>query len=92
MPYMDGDVPRFRATGEPGPGKLTLTVIRDELARIVKLRSADDPNLHYLDGLDLHADSDPALPDDLHPDAVTHRLIAARFASHAFGPDDPFAA
>jgi len=92
MPVMTDGVLRFRATGEPAPGKLTLTVIRDELARIVKLRSADDPNLHYLDGLSLHADSDPALPDDLHPDAATHRLIGARFAAQVFGTDGPFAA
>ncbi|WP_211771553.1 GDSL-type esterase/lipase family protein [Kutzneria sp. CA-103260] len=90
-PVMTDGVLRFRATGEPAPGKLTLTVIRDELARIVKLRSADDPNLHYLDGLDLHADSDPALPDDLHPDAATHRLIGARFAARVFGVGGPFA-
>ncbi|MFI9383207.1 GDSL-type esterase/lipase family protein [Kutzneria sp. NPDC052558] len=92
MPVLTDGVLRFQATGEPAPGKLTLTVIRDELARIVKLRSADDPNLHYLDGLALHADSDPELPDDLHPDAATHRLIAARFADHAFTPGGPFAA
>jgi len=91
MPVMTDGVLRFRATGEPAPGKLTLTVIRDELARIVKLRSADDPNLHYLDGLDLHAESDPALPDDLHPDAATHRLIGARFAERVFGAGGLFA-
>jgi len=91
MPVMTDGVLRFRATGEPAPGKLTLTVIRDELARIVELRSADDPNLHYLDGLDLHAESDPALPDDLHPDAATHRLIGARFAERVFGAGGLFA-
>ncbi|UMP05357.1 GDSL-type esterase/lipase family protein [Amycolatopsis sp. EV170708-02-1] len=81
---------RFRATGDPeetAAGKLTLTVIRDELARIVKERSADDPNLRYLDGLELYGEADHAehpLPDHLHPDAATHRLIGERFARLAF--------
>ncbi|HTI21409.1 MAG TPA: SGNH/GDSL hydrolase family protein, partial [Kutzneria sp.] len=87
MPYLDGDRLRFRATGEPAPGKLTLAVIREELSRIVKQRAADDPNLYYLDGQELYGEGDPALPDDLHPDAETHRLIGARFAELAFrGP------
>ncbi|MGY6653493.1 GDSL-type esterase/lipase family protein [Amycolatopsis sp. TRM77291] len=81
---------RFRATGDPAEtasGKLTLTVIRDELARIVKERSAADPNLRYLDGLELYGEADHAelpLPDALHPDAATHRLIGERFARLAF--------
>ncbi|MBO4255140.1 SGNH/GDSL hydrolase family protein, partial [Streptomyces griseorubiginosus] len=47
------DQVRFQAMGDPAEvagGKLTLHVIRDELARIVAQRSADDPHLHYLDG------------------------------------------
>ncbi|GAA3440474.1 GDSL-type esterase/lipase family protein [Kutzneria kofuensis] len=91
MPFRDGDTLRFQATGEPAPGKLTLTVIRDELSRIVKQRAADDPDLHYLDGLELYGEGDPALPDNLHPDAETHRLIGSRFAPLAFGPDGPLA-
>ncbi|MBT2468152.1 lipase [Streptomyces sp. ISL-66] len=88
---------RFVATGDPAEsaaGKLTLTVIRDELARIVSLRAATDPNLHYLDGLDLYGEADHAelpLPDGLHPDPATHRRIAERFARLAFGPAGPFA-
>ncbi len=83
--------PRFAATGDPAEtaaGKLTLTTIRGELARIVEERSATDPNLAYLDGLDLYGEADHAelpLPDDLHPDAATHRLIAERFAKLGFG-------
>ncbi|WP_181771327.1 GDSL-type esterase/lipase family protein [Amycolatopsis pittospori] len=82
---------RFTATGDPAEtaaGKLTLTKIRGELARIVKERSAGDPNLGYLDGLDLYGEQDNAelpLPDELHPDAATHRLIGERFARLAFG-------
>jgi GDSL-like lipase/acylhydrolase family protein/salicyl acyltransferaes SsfX3-like protein len=87
----------FVAAGDPAEraaGKLTLTVIRDELARIVAQRAAEDPNLYYLDGRDLYGESDSAelpLPDALHPDAATHRLIADRFAAKAFAADGPFA-
>ena len=89
---------RFRATGDPAEraaGKLTLGVIRDELARLVKQRAADDPNLHYLDGRDLYGEADFAelpLPDQLHPDAATHRRIGERFAGLAVGAGGPFAA
>ncbi|SCF65069.1 GDSL-type esterase/lipase family protein [Streptomyces sp. Ncost-T10-10d] len=89
---------RFVATGDPAQtaaGKLTLTVIRDELARIVQQRAATDPNLHYLHGLDLYGEADHAelpLPDDLHPDPATHQRIGERFAHHAFGEGGAFAA
>ena len=46
-------------------------------------RAADDPNLHYLDGRELYGEADFAelpLPDQLHPDAATHRRIGERFA------------
>ncbi|WP_257231840.1 GDSL-type esterase/lipase family protein [Streptomyces sp. Rer75] len=89
---------QFRAGGDPAEraaGKLTLTVIRDELARIVRQRAADDPQLHYLDGRDLYGEADFAelpLPDQLHPDAATHRRIGERFADAAFGSGGPFGA
>ncbi|MGY5124971.1 GDSL-type esterase/lipase family protein [Streptomyces nigrescens] len=88
---------QFKATGDPAEratGKLTLNVIRDELARLVKQRAAEDPNLHHLDGRDLYGEADFAelpLPDQLHPDAATHRHIGERFAALAFGPDGPLA-
>jgi hypothetical protein len=81
---------RFVATGDPAErasGKLTLNVIRDELARIVAQRAADDPNLHYLDGRELYGEADAAelpLPDNIHPDAATHRRMGERFAELAF--------
>ncbi|MFG1813956.1 SGNH/GDSL hydrolase family protein [Kribbella sp. NPDC049174] len=82
---------RFQATGDPSDiaaGKLTLTIIREELARIVAGR--DDPNLHYLDGRELYGAADNAefpLPDDLHPDGPSHQRMAERFAKLAFnGP------
>lgn len=77
---------RFRATGstaEAATGKLTLTAIRSELARIVRDRQSSDPHLHYLDGLELYGESDSSqhpLPDALHPDAMTHQIIGERFA------------
>ncbi|MFF8595048.1 GDSL-type esterase/lipase family protein [Streptomyces sp. NPDC015220] len=80
----------FRAAGDPADraaGKLTLTVIREELARIVQQRAAEDPNLHYLDGRALYGEADAAelpLPDRLHPDAATHRRMGKRFAELAF--------
>lgn len=77
---------RFRATGEPAPGKLTLRVVRDELARIVAARA--DPRLTYVDGLDLYGEADFAdlpLPDALHPDAAAHRRVGERFAKLVFG-------
>ncbi|MET7903001.1 GDSL-type esterase/lipase family protein [Streptomyces sp. NPDC005355] len=89
---------QFRAAGDPAEraaGKLTLNVIRDELSRIVKQRAADDPHLHYLDGRDLYGEADFAelpLPDQLHPDAATHRRIGERFAELAFRAGGPFAA
>lgn len=84
--FADGRV-EFRATGDPAEvaaGKLTLTVIRDELSRIVAQRVGDDRNLHYLDGRELYGENDFAelpLPDQLHPDAATHERIGRRFAA-----------
>jgi hypothetical protein len=88
---------RFIATGTPGDdsqGRLTLAVIRRELASLAERRSSD-PNLYYLDGTELFGESDAVsfpLPDDLHPGPEAHRLIGERFASFAFSPGGPFAA
>lgn len=79
---------RFRAAGDPAErtsGKLTLDVIRNELARIVEQRAGSDPNLYYMDGRDLYGQADHdtlPLPDQLHPDAATHRLMGERFAGN----------
>jgi len=87
---------RFRATGDPAEtsaGKLTLTVIRDVLARIVEQRAGEDANIHYLDGRELYGEKDLLelpLPDDLHPDAATHARIGQRFAELAFGENGAF--
>ena len=89
---------RFLATGDPAEvsaGKLTLKVMREELAAIVAQRAQTDPAIHHLDGLELYGEADHAahpLPDGLHPDAATHRLIGERFSAAAFGAGGPFAA
>lgn len=89
------DTVRFTATGTPGDtaqGRLTLRVIRDALAEVVAVRRGD-PHLHYLDGLALYGEADAEehpLPDALHPDSETHRLIGRRFADLAFGPTGVF--
>ncbi|PDP88184.1 lipase [Glycomyces fuscus] len=87
---------RFRATGDPAEraaGKLTLSLIREELERIVRGRAAEDPHLYHLDGRELYGEADNAelpLPDGLHPDTATHRRIGERFAERAFGEGGPF--
>jgi len=94
-PEFDGGKVTFRATGDPSdPTRLTLTVIRDELARILAARATEDPNLHHLDGRSLYGDPDFAelpLPDGLHPDSAGHRRIGERFADWAFDDGGPFA-
>ncbi|MGW2290187.1 GDSL-type esterase/lipase family protein [Streptomyces phaeochromogenes] len=96
-PELDGGTLRFKATGDPAEraaGRLTLNVIRDELARVVEQRAADDPNLHYLDGRDLYGEKDHAefpLPDAIHPDPAGHRRIGENFARLVFGEGGPFA-
>lgn len=76
----------FAATGDPAEtaaGKLTLRVIRRELAAIVEQRSAADPHIHYLDGLTLYGPDDFAdfpLADKLHPGPQAHQRIGERFA------------
>ncbi|GAA5148577.1 SGNH/GDSL hydrolase family protein [Nocardioides marinquilinus] len=76
----------FRATGDPAEvaaGRLTLRVVRDELARVVAERQTADPALAYLDGLELFGPDDVVrlpLPDELHLDAEAHQLVGRRFA------------
>lgn len=83
--FSDGTM-AFVATGDPAEvraGKLTLTVIRDELARIVDQRAAADPNLRYVHGPDLYGPDDFTefpLPDRLHPGPEAHLRMGQRFA------------
>ncbi|USX25088.1 GDSL-type esterase/lipase family protein [Oxalobacteraceae bacterium OTU3CINTB1] len=80
----------FRASGAEGDiaqGKLTLAVIREQLQAIVRQRAKMDVNIHYLDGTQLYGEMDNQqhpLPDALHPDTPTHRLIGERFADAVF--------
>ncbi|GIH67624.1 GDSL-type esterase/lipase family protein [Microbispora siamensis] len=96
-PDFDSGTVRFKATGDPAEraaGRLTLNVIRGELARIVGQRAVDDPNLHYLDGRELYGEADYAelpLPDAVHPDPAGHRRIGENFARLVFGAGGPFA-
>ena len=88
---------RFRATGDPAEvaaGKLTLSVIRDQLDALVRQRAESDPHLYVLDGRLLYGPADAEelpLPDNLHPDAASHRRIGERFASLAFADGGPLA-
>ena len=78
---------------ELAAGKLSLGVIREELAEIVADRRIEDPALHYLDGSRLYGAADAGrlpLPDNLHPGDDVNALIADRFATLAFGPSAPF--
>lgn len=84
--FSDGTM-AFVATGDPtevSAGKLTLTVIRDELSRIVRQRAVTDPNLSYVDGLDLYGPADFAefpLTDRLHLGPQAHERVGRRFAA-----------
>ena len=83
--FSDGTM-AFVATGDPtevSAGKLTLTVIRDELTRIVRQRAVTDPNVSYVDGLDLYGPADFAefpLADRLHLGPQAHERVGRRFA------------
>ncbi|GAA1483832.1 SGNH/GDSL hydrolase family protein [Brachybacterium fresconis] len=83
------DQVRFAASGTEGDtelGRLTLTVIREALDEVVGRRN--DESLHLVDGLALYGEADAVehpLPDALHPDTATHRLIGERFAAQVLG-------
>ncbi len=75
----------FLAGGVPeqvARGALTLEVVREVLAEVVARRG--DKHLAHVDGLALYGSGDAEhlpLPDNLHPDSATHRLIGERFAA-----------
>lgn len=89
---------RFCATGDPAEvaaGRLTLQVLRRELARVVAERSQWDGQLSYVDGCGLYGPQDHErwpLPDRLHPCGQAHRLIGDRFAERVLTDQGPFAA
>lgn len=67
---------------------LTLRSVREILRDIVQTRSAEDPALFYLDGLELFGEADLGeLPDGLHPSPAGYRLMADRFAGSSVVSD-----
>ncbi|GAA4661512.1 hypothetical protein GCM10023214_62250 [Amycolatopsis dongchuanensis] len=93
VPGFDATTLRFRTLGTPddlGHGRLSLRIVRDELARITTERA--DPHLHYLDGRTLYGHQDFAElppPDGLHLDDAGYQRVGERFAQFAF--NGPFA-
>lgn len=86
----------FTAIGDPATvpaGALTLRVVRRELRRIVAERAKQDPNIFYLDGLELLGvdEADELLGEGLHPTQAGNHVIAERFARLAFGAGGAFA-
>jgi hypothetical protein len=84
------------ATGDPDSvagGALTLQVVRRELRRIVTERAKQDPNIHYLDGLQLVGldEADEYLGEGLHPTPAGYRVMGERFARLVFGEGGVFA-
>jgi hypothetical protein len=61
-------------------GELTLRGIREILTEVVAKRSATDPNIHYMDGLQLFNETEAlTMPDGIHPDADGYLKIASNF-------------
>jgi hypothetical protein len=61
-------------------GELTLSGIREILSELVAARAATDPNLYYMDGLQLFNETEAlTMPDGIHPDAAGYRKIATNF-------------
>lgn len=85
---------KITALGDPSEvarGALTLAVVRAELERIVTIRQARDPHLHYLDGRELLGpDEADDLTDGLHPTATAYRRMGKHFAARAFTSGGPF--
>lgn len=89
-PTAPPDAPRFVTLGRPeelAADKLSLAVIREELAAVVaRRRAAGDRALIYLDGLELYGEPEwAAMPmaDLLHPDGPAQRHMGERFAARA---------
>ncbi len=79
---LDGKVKASEHRAEDWVGDLTLTMVREILEAAVARR--EDPNLAYLNGLELFGQEDVGLmPDGLHPNAEGYRLIGERFAKIA---------
>jgi hypothetical protein len=84
------------ATGDPADvaaGALTLQVVRRELRRIVGERAKQDPNIFYLDGLQLLGvdEADEYLGEGLHPTPAGYEVMGERFVRLVFGDGGVFA-
>lgn len=87
----DGKITALGDPAQVAAGALSLRVVRAELERIVTVRQARDPHLHYADGRALLGpDEVDDLADGLHPTAAAYRRMGHRFAAHAFAKDGPF--
>ena len=96
---------KTKLKGKPTPeqleelqqGKEELRTAEEELAAAEAAREAAlalVPNPPHESAPDGDSEDDAVelpLPDELHPDPATHRLIAERFAERVFGDGAPFA-
>ena len=65
-------------------GELTLRGIREILSELAAVRAKNDPNIYYMDGLQLFNETEAlTMPDGIHPDAAGYRTIAANFVERA---------
>ena len=86
-PERPGWVTTAGTADELAEGKLSLAVIRRELAEIAATRQEEDDRIAYLDGSLLYSAADSErmpMPDNLHPGDDVNALIAERFAERAF--------
>ena len=68
-------------------GELTLCGIREILSDLVETRSKQDPNIYYMDGLQLFNETEAlTMPDGIHPDAAGYRTIAKNFVARVPQP------
>jgi len=63
-------------------GELTLRSIRVILSELVAQRAESDPNIFYMNGLELFDEIEaPTMPDGIHPDAAGYLRIADNFVA-----------
>ncbi len=92
VPNADGIFETIPGHESVRPGSLTLQHVRSITETVIDLRQPNDPNLHYLDGLELFGPADvDDLPDALHPSPDGYVRIGERFGQIAFGPGGPLA-
>ena len=81
IPNSDGKFETLPGLEQFRQGSMSLQRVREILADVVRLRSAADANLDYLDGLKLFSASDEhLLPDHLHPNNEGYARMGNRFS------------